>query len=65
MPRNMAMERPNTGIVRGPLNDHMARISVATTLEQVDITTLRIERVSDGAIPRTGTFSQDLEIVTV
>ena len=65
MPGDMAMERPDTRIVRRPLDDHVARIIRSTAMEQVDITTLRIERIGDDTVPGTATFGQDLEIVAV
>ena len=60
MERNMAMERPCPGIISIVLDDHVSKWR-----EVLRISTLRVARSCDGAIPGSIAAGEDVEIVAV
>lgn len=61
MPRDMAMERPDTGVVQVVLHDH-----VAVRADELDVAALRVGRVDDAAaVPVSRAFGEDLHVVAV
>ena len=61
----MAMQWPHARIIRIPLQHHETRHIRSTGLQQVHVTSLRVGRVRDGAIPVAESFGQDPRIVPV
>ena len=61
MPSDVAMERPNTRVVRIDLYDNIRWFSVAGCCwQQLDITSLRVLAVGDSTVERSGSLSQNV-----
>jgi len=61
MPRDMAMKRPDAGVVEAVLH-----YEVPTCAHELHVSTLRVVGVDDAtAVPVTCAFGQDLHVVTV
>lgn len=65
VPRDVAVERPHTWVVRDELNDDEARSACHRALNDLHITSLGVGLMDNFTVPRADTFSQHVEIVTV
>ena len=65
MPKAMAMQRPNPGIIRIPLNHDIRRYIRGARCHELRVATLRVRRVRDRAVPFAEAFCQDPKDVAV
>lgn len=69
MPSDVAMQRPDTGVIGVVLNDQVSRLRNAIDdcggLQHLDIASLGVLDVGDGAVPGANTLSEDVEVVPV
>ena len=66
MPRDVAMERPDARVIGVVLQNNVARLSERYGLaDDLHITALRVSLMGDRAIPETGAFGEDVEVVAV
>ncbi len=65
MPRDMAMERPHARVVRDVLQHDIPRRGRRTRLHELDVATLRVGLVDDGAVPGADALGEDVEVVAV
>ena len=65
VPGDVAMERPDAGIVGRILQDDVAGISGGAVLEHLDVAALRVLRVIDFTVPGTDALGEDVKIVAV
>ena len=65
MPRNVAVKRPHARVVGRDLEHDIRRPSRGRLRQQLDVTTLRVRRVRDGAVPGAGADGLDEDVVAV
>ena len=65
MPRNMAMERPDAWVIGVVLQNDVAGLSSCPWADDLHVAALGVLLVDDGAVPETGAFGEDVEVVAV
>jgi hypothetical protein len=69
MPRDVAMQRPDTGVILVPLENNVAGGDGCAVegagLHELDVTALSVVWVGDGAVPFADAFGEDVEVVAV
>lgn len=66
VPCDVTMHRPDTGVVLVPLENDVAGSTIEQTgLHKLNVTTLCVVCVGDGAVPLTNAFSENMVIVAV
>jgi len=66
MPRQMAMERPNSRVILSVLQNHVRRCGrVLCVLKDVHVAAGGVGGVCDDAVPSTKAFGKDMEVVAV
>lgn len=65
MPRNVAMERPDAGIISFVLQNDVAGVSRCAWADKLHVAALGVPLVNDGAVPETVAFGKDVEVVAV
>lgn len=66
MPSDVAMERPDAGVIRIDLHDYVRRNRGALRRgEDLNISPLRIGRVRDATVPGSEALSEDEHVVAV